>query len=372
MKYQKNAEPTSVRSWLRPWAPQGPVRWLSSLASLLAIAVAAAPIAIFLKNGDRITAEIVSENAGQIVLKSPVLGEFKVPKAQIERRELLPSPAPPGEKKPTAIAAAVSKGPMTNAPVVREYSLTDPRRYFPGWMRPLATNWHGTIQLGTDLSFGTTDRKSFYANGALNHAYDRFRNNLSYRAAYGTADTPTTSAGSRGSILTADSMEGLWKTDFDLGAKRKIYLYHQTGAGYDEIRRYDLRFEEGMGIGYKLINRPRLNVNLETGVQYQHLAYKNGPQILPALPDTDIWSVRLGENLIWRPSDKLRITQRVQITPNVRDTSEFRVRFELGLSYPLFKRVTLNLNMFDEYDSMPAAFVENNQLQLQSTVGITF
>ena len=352
-----------------------PVCWVGLAASI----ASGAPITVFLKNGDRITAEMVSENAERLVLKSSLFGELKVPKDQISRREPLPPVSATGEKNPGATAAGGYKGAVTNAPGVRAYAVVDPRRYFPGWTRPLATNWHGTIQLGVDLGFGTTDRKTFNANAAVNHAYDRFRNNLTYRAAYGTAETPATATTPRSSLLTADSMEGLWKTDFDLGAKRKIYLYHQTGAGYDEIRRYQLRFEEGMGVGYKLINQPskvinqpKLNVNLETGFQYQHLAYKNGPVLLPALPDTDILSVRFGENLIWRVSDKLKITQRVQITPNVEDASEFRARFEFGLSYPLFKRVTLNLNAFDEYDSKPAAFVANNQLQVQSTVGITF
>ena len=368
MKHRKNTD----YSWMTGWVRYGlACAFWGSLAIGLTLA---APVVVILSNGDRLTAEIISETNDQVVLKSAVFGELTVPKTQISRREAIPTLPGASEKKPVVVTPPSAKSlvVVTNGPALKPYSVADPRHYFPGWMRPLTTNWHGNLQLGMDLGFGTTDRKTFYANAAATHAYDRFRNSLTYRAAYGTAETPVNGTTPRGSILTADSMEGLWKTDFDLATKRKIYLYHQAGGGFDEVRRYDLRFEEGMGVGYKLVDQVRLKINLETGIQFQHLRYKNGPHLLPALHDTDIWSVRLGENLTWTPLNKLKVTQRVQITPNVKDTSEFRARLELGLSYPLFKRVTLNLNAFDEYDSKPAAFVENNQLQVQSTVGVTF
>ncbi len=244
--------------------------------------------------------------------------------------------------------------------------------WLTAWAHPLLTNWHGNVQLGMDLGFGTTDRQTFYANASLNHAVDRFRNTLNLRSAYGIAEAPVSAAAPEGSVQTANSFEGLFKTDFDLGQRRKVYLYHQIGAGFDVIRRHNFRFEDGAGLGYKLIERPRWSLNTEGGGQFQHFTYKNGPRFLPYREDEDIISVRLSENIAWKASDKLTLKQRLQITPNVEDFGDFRARFELGLTYPLLKWVTVNFNVFDEYESRPAGLVENNQLQVQATVGLTF
>lgn len=368
-----------MRVALSPWLVVG-LLWLGVVWGSGSTTVAAGLI-VQLKNGDRISGELLSEAPDRVVLKSTVLGRIEIPVAEIDQR-IAPAAAKPGltngptNASPVVAAAPVAppKPPPTPTPPVAKISTNTPIywAFFPGWARPLLTNWHGNIQLGMDLGFGTTDRKTFYANAGLKHAYNRFRNDISLRSAYGIADTPVSVAAPSGTVQTANSLEGLWKTDFDLGVRRKIYLYHQTGAGFDEIRRYDLRFEDGAGLGYKLIEHTNLTLNLETGGQYQHLAYLNGPAFLPYLPDHDTFSARLGENLTWKTASKLTFTQRLQITPNVQDFGDFRARLDLSISYPLLKRVTLSLNLFDEYESRPAAQVDKNQLQIQSTLGVTF
>ena len=89
-------------------------------------------------------------------------------------------------------------------------------------------------------------------------------------------------------------------------------------------------------------------------------------------PERSFVSLRFGENMTWKVSDKLSVTQRLAYTPDIGDFGEFRVRFDLGISYPLFKRVTLNLNVIEQYDAKPPRGVDKNDLQVQSTLGITF
>lgn len=325
----------------------------------------ASPIILHLKNGDKITGDLVSESSRWVVLKSPVLGQVKIVPEDVSRREI------PGVEKPKGAAVAAG-GKPTPTPASSATNSTVLNKKAPSWVEPWLTNWHGNVQIGMDLGFGTTDRQTFYANATLDHVYNRMRNHLALRSAYGITETPVSPTTPSGSVETANSLEGLVKTDFDLGQRRKVYLYNQAGGGFDAIRRYDVRIEEGAGLGYKLLEGRRWTINAEVGAQFQHIAYRNGPTLLPYLPDHDVVSARIGENLVWKITEKFRVTERLQFTPNVEDVNEFRARFELGISYPLLKRVTLNLNLFDEYESRPAAFVENNQLQVQSTVGVSF
>lgn len=206
-----------------------------------------------------------------------------------------------------------------------------------------------------DVGFGTSDRRTFYMNGNASHSWDRVRNTVDYHVAYGTVNT----------VQSANRMEGPEKTETDLGKKRRLYIYNQGGAGYDEIRRIDFEFHEGAGLGYKLLQKTKLNLNTEAGLQYQEQNFHNQAR-------HSFVSVRLGENLVWRPVDKLEIRHSLAYTPDLADFSVVRFRADLSLIYPLFKRITLSFNLIDLYDSQPAIGVKNNDLQIQSTIGMNF
>ncbi|MSU37107.1 MAG: DUF481 domain-containing protein [Pedosphaera sp.] len=84
------------------------------------------------------------------------------------------------------------------------------------------------------------------------------RNNFEYHSIYGTLNDEE----------SANRMDGLWKVDFDLGERRHFYVYHQAGAAYDDIRKIDHQFQDGVGLGYKLIEKPRFKFNGELGAQF--------------------------------------------------------------------------------------------------------
>jgi putative salt-induced outer membrane protein YdiY len=206
-----------------------------------------------------------------------------------------------------------------------------------------------------DLGMGTADRQTFYGNAYANHSFNRVRNNAEYHVAYGTLNGRE----------SANRMNGRIKTDYDFGTKRRTYIYNTGGIGYDEIRRVDMEFDEGVGLGYKLIQRPKFNLNGELGGQYQNINFITAK-------DRSYLSIRVAESLSWQVSEKLRFDHRVTFLPNVEDFTDYRVRLELSASYPLFKRVTISFNVIELYDSAPPPGVDQNDLTLQSSVGINF
>lgn len=325
----------------------------------------AATVVLTLSNGDRITGDFLSEDTTQVVVLSPLTGRIAVPKAAIAQRvetQLQPAfatmpagaqaPIPQPRKLPATNAPAAITSPTT--PLKPPVS-TGLARLMSTSVRPLFTNWHGSLNLGMDVGFGTSDRRTFYLNGNASHSWDRVRNTVDYHVAYGTVNT----------VQSANRMDGSAKTETDLGKKRRLYIYNQGGSGYDEIRRIDLEFHEGAGLGYKLLQKPKLSLNIEVGLQYQDQDYHNQPR-------HSFVSARLGENLVWRPVDKLEIRHSLSYTPDIGDFTVIRVRADLSLVYPLFKRITLSLNLVDLYDSQPAISVKNNDLQVQSTIGMSF
>jgi len=359
--------------------------------SLLALVQgSAATLLVTLSNGDRLTGDFLSEDNTQLVILSPLAGRIAIPKSAVAQRietssanstsspstAAFPTPAPattpaptPSPKLVSTNAAAASKqtnstpaaaAPATIAGAQKPAAPPPPAQsWFVGLMpisvRPLFTNWHGGLNLGMDVGFGTSDRRTFYMNGNASHSWDRVRNTVDYHVAYGTVNT----------VQSANRMEGPEKTETDLGKKRRLYIYNQGGAGYDEIRRIDFEFHEGAGLGYKLLQKTKLNLNTEAGLQYQEQNFHNQAR-------HSFVSVRLGENLVWRPVDKLEIRHSLAYTPDLADFSVVRFRADLSLIYPLFKRITLSFNLIDLYDSQPAIGVKNNDLQIQSTIGMNF
>jgi hypothetical protein len=348
-----------------------------ALAFLAWVRVSAASLLVTLSNGDRITGDVLSEDNTQLVILSPLAGRIAIPKSAVAQRietstsnnssgpspAAAPAPATLPKLVSTNVAAAslqTNAAPATIAGGKKPAAPPPPTQSWfvglmPVSMRPLFTNWHGGLNLGMDVGFGTSDRRTFYLNGNASHSWDRVRNTVDYHVAYGTVNA----------VQSANRMEGSEKTETDLGKARRLYIYNQGGAGYDEIRRIDLEFHEGAGLGYKLIQRPKLNLNTEAGLQYQDQDYRNQPR-------HSFVSVRLGENLVWRPIDKLEVRHSLAYTPDLADFSVVRFRTDLSLVYPLFKRITLSFNLIDLYDSQPAIGVKNNDLQVQSTIGVNF
>lgn len=326
-------------------------------------------ITLILTNGDRLTGEIQAETGFEVVFRS-VLGLLKVPISQIARREPVSGSAnktvAPGATNaatgatgasPTVVAstnAAVVPTTSTNAPAssprASELHLGN-----QSWLSPMLTNWHGSVQLGMDLGFGTSERRTFYANASANHTWNRVRNLIDYHVTYGILNQ----------VESANKMDGSVKTDVDLGAKRRVYLYNQLGAGYDHIRQINRQFDAGAGVGYKFLERPKLKLAGEIGGQYQNFDYQSAS-------GKSFFSARIGESLTWNVWEKLTVTQRLSYSPNVSDFTDYRIRFDLTAAYPLFKKVTLNLNVIDQYESRPAPTVHDNDLEVQSTLGVTF
>jgi hypothetical protein len=341
-------------------------RWLAGAAAGLLTAVSllgADGVILHLKNGDRVTGEITSENDDRIVFKLPFGAKIEVPKSEVASREPL-SPAPSAPSSTNAPAGTAAKPPgtggmtlaLTPNPAGGTNALENPW-YRPEWLRPFLTltNWHGNVQLGSDLGFGTTDHQTFYVNATANHTYNRLHNLFSYSAAYGLIDN----------VESANRMDGSLKTDVDLGKARRWYAYNLAGAGYDEIQKIDLQFQEGSGFGYKIVDRPKFILKGELGAQFQHFRYAIDPS-------RDIYSARMGENLIWKPVGKMVITEAVFLAPNIENFGDYRAHGAVTFSYPLLNHVTLNLNVFDDYDSHPAGGVKNNILEIQTTIGVTF
>ena len=95
--------------------------------------------------------------------------------------------------------------------------------------------------MGADLAYSEKDRQLYSGRLKFIYAKKPLRSSFDYLTTYGHTEGE----------LSANRMDGSLKTDYDLNPK--VYVYGLIGAGYDEIRKVDWRYEVSPGLGRRLL-----------------------------------------------------------------------------------------------------------------------
>lgn len=294
---------------------------------------------IQLKNGDRITGEVLKEDENSVSLKTRWNAELTMPKAEIEKREIQP-----GVTSPTA-AQVINPVPVPVAPPPAP----------PAEPPKPKGIWKANVQLGADLRESTVSSYLYSASAKVTYARGGWHNSADWRYSYGKS----------GNTLSADRMDGTLKSDLDIGPENKWFVYALGGAGYDEVRKIDYQYEFGPGLGIHLLVRTNMALNVESGFSFQEQNFSNATK-------RNEFRLRLAEDYFWKLNSKVRLEQKAEIQPAFDDPADYRFRFETTLSYALFNNVSWNVTLIDIYDSEPAAGVSNNDLQVRSGIGVSF
>jgi putative salt-induced outer membrane protein YdiY len=307
----------------------------------------AQPAIVFLKNGDRVTGTVLSEDTNRITLSNLWSKEIIIPLSAISRREKI-APAipaltvPPGVVQAPGTASAKGSNQLAKGVAIA-----------PGARPAAAKHWAGDIQLGTDLGYSEKQHQNYTAHAKITYAKDKFRHVLEYDFAYGRTE----------GVTSTDRMDGSSKIDYDYTPR--WYVYSLGSAGYDRIRKIDYRMEVGPGIGYHLIKITNFVFNTEAGIDYQSQHLKDDTR-------PDLFFYRLAENSTWQLNKKLTLDEKFEYMPRVEKLEEYKLRFESNLRYGLGSNLSLVLTVLDLFESRPAAGVSQNDLQVRSSLGVKF
>lgn len=311
-------------------------------------------VILHLRNGDRLAGEIVSENTNQVVLATSWIKELPVPVAAILRREPLTNAAPVLAVEQQTVTPAKTNVVAAAKPVPPPVAPASPPK------PPTPKHWKVNLNVGTDTQFGAHDRQLY--TGRLKLTYELpyksdpkkfFRSILDYAVDYGKTD----------GVKSADRMYGTVKTDFDIGPH--LFVYNLGGAGYDDIRKINLEYEEGPGVGYHLFTKPKFVMNVEGGINYQ-------AQHRSSSDNVENFYYRLAEDITWKITSRLTLVEKAELFPQVEDPDKYRARFDATLSFALWENISFNLSVLDLYDTNPAQGVDNNEVQVRSMLGVTF
>jgi hypothetical protein len=330
------------------------------LCVLLLVSPAVAQnVVIHLKNGDRITGRVLSESTNAVTVTN-FLGAIQIPLNEIARREALPAPAPATNS--TSAAAITNAAPSTNLtatvppPEVKKKEPKPPMVPANPEATPIATTpsfWKHDLRFGLNMRYADKDSQEFLTILKSTYGKAPFRNIFDVNFKYGKVE----------GVLSANSLAASEKTEYQLSPKS--YVFNLIGGGFDEIRRIDAQFEFGPGFGMELLKKTNFVWKSEIGFNYQK-QYRADDTHLTS------YSLRVAEIFAWRIWEKLTADLKLEAFPNMKEFGEYRLRLESTLRYPVSPLLSLNLDVIDLYDSQPAREVKPNDLQIRSTIGITF
>ena len=345
--------------------------WLSAIVSfalLLSFSAAAQDAVIHLKNGDRISGHIVSESATALRLTNKFIGSFEIPLAEISKREVVaaPTPAPvtnavPSVSTPaTNVVAAstnkVSTNTVATVPPIKKAEPKPPLSPANPEATPIAStpsHWKHDLRFGLNLRYATKDSHEFLSILKSTYGKPPFRHIFDVNFKYGRVE----------GALSANSLAASEKTEYQLSPKS--YVFNLIGGGYDEIRKIDYQFEVGPGFGMELLKLTNFVWKTEVGFNFLQQDRADDTR-------QNTYSVRFAEIFAWRIWEKLTADLKAEFFPNLDEFGEYRLRIESTLRYPVSKNLSVNLDVIDLYDTLPPAGVTKNDLQIRSTIGVTF
>lgn len=348
--------------------------WLPAVALsvlLLVLPADAQSIILHLKNGDRLSGKFISESTNSVKLTNSLLGAIEVPLTEISRRESLAAPIV--VTPPTNVPALASTGPSTNTPAAAKPAGTNvvaattnavvaapapkpPLSPANPEATPIASTpsyWKHDLRFGLNLRYATKDSHEFLTILKSTYGKQPFRHIFDVNFKYGRLE----------GALAANSLAASEKTEYQLTPRS--YVFNLIGGGYDEIRKIDYQFEVGPGFGVELLKLTNFVWKGEMGFNFQQQNRADDTR-------QNSYSLRIAEIFAWRVWDKLTADLKAEFFPNLDEFGEYRLRIESTLRYPVSNRLSLNLDVIDLYDTRPPADVSKNDLQIRSTIGVTF
>jgi hypothetical protein len=346
------------------------------------------PDVIVFTNGDQLTGTLERATGDSFVFKSDVVGEVTVAADKIKElrasgkfvalkknEKITRTSKQPGTvtyADNTLTMAATSSSAIEVVPVKDLAYLIDNATYTqevtsnPG----LSYGWRGSISGGVTLIESTQTGQSY--NAALNLMRSiptvdflppRTRSTINVLETYGKITQPAIPQ------TIPPTLASITKTNiFHADAEHDRYftskLYGLVGASFDHNYSQGLNLQQiyGIGLGLTLIKTPVQEFDVKADVHYERQNFQ------PPNASTDLIGSSFTELYHRNLPAKIIFTESGTIIPAWNNFSDYSAIASAGLQLPTYKRLSLNVNVLDNYLNNPAIGFKNNSLQFVTGV----
>ncbi|MFW5488525.1 MAG: DUF481 domain-containing protein [Desulfovibrio sp.] len=234
------------------------VLFLLIFSVVLGIAASADAAMVHMKNGDRLSGEVVKMEKGVLQLATPYAGTIKIQWDQIDSLESEKSLDVYLKDKTELSGPAVADTPghVTIKPKNDAWHNLDASKIAA--INTPCHEWEvkGGISLGFNKQSGNTNKANVGFQGGASVQKNKNRYNLSGEFNWGE------DSGSRNAYN--------WRVEpgYDRYLTQRLFLNANAQFKHDEFQDLDLRSSVGLGLGYDILKNDRINLTVQAGPAY--------------------------------------------------------------------------------------------------------
>lgn len=315
---------------------------------------------VYMNNGDRFTGVVISAGGGVLVLKTPSVGELKIPLSdvatfttdqpvQVHLNDGTVLTQPMAAREPGRVGT-VGTGPVQ----AQDIPLTSIKT-----VNPPPVKWTGSITAGVMLTRGNTYTDS--ANAGIDAMRRTEEDRLTLKAVYNySREKPS---GEEGRVTQENWMAG---AKYDYFIAEKWFLYGNGRVERDHIANLDLRLTPGAGVGYQWVESAKTNFNTEAGITWVYERYTD--------PDEtrDYFAGRLAYHLDHQLAENVKFIHNVEVLPSLEEMGEFLLTADIGLRASLTKDFFSEAKVVYQYNSQPAEGKDRTDVRYIMSLGWGF
>jgi putative salt-induced outer membrane protein YdiY len=324
---------------------------------------------VVLKNGDIITGAVIKKDGGKLTLKSEFLGEVTMPwsavkslKSDQELNVVLPGGetvkgklATTGDNLSVAAAGGEKSAALTAVTAVRNDAEQHnwERLQHPG----ILELWTGTYNMGLALARGNARTTT------LTNAFTATRVTTKDKVIVHFNEIFAASLANNVNSTTASSLTGGWEYNRNLNPK--IFLATTNEYDHDRFQDLNLRAVFGAGAGWNAVKTAKATLSFQGGADYNHEAFMDGISRGTA-------EVNFGDDLLYKFSPATSVTESFRMYPNLSDTGQYRINFNLSAVTALKKWLGWHISFTDNFLSDPVLGRLRNDLILSTGFQLSF
>jgi hypothetical protein len=324
---------------------------------------------VVLKNGDIITGSVIKKDGAKLTLKSEFLGEVSIPwtaikslKSDQELVVVLPGGesvkgkvSTSGDNLEVATAGGEKSTPLAGVTAVRDDAEQHAweRLEHPG----LFQLWSGAYDLGLALTRGNARTTSLTNTFTAARVTKKDKITLHFNQIFAS------SLANNVNSTTANAIRGGWTYNRDLTPK--MFLATTNDYEHDEFQNLNLRAVFGGGGGWNAVKTAKANLSFQAGADYEKENFMDHTSRNSA-------EANFGDDLLYKFSAATSLTQSFRMYPNLSDTGQYRMNFDLSAVTALKKWLGWHVTFSDRYLSDPVEGRLRNDVLLSTGFRLSF
>jgi hypothetical protein len=342
---------------------------------------------VILKNGDRLSGNIVAGDGKTLLLKSEFAGDVTIQWdaiTDIESSGNINITLKDGTRLSGKVTTrdgkfVVAGAPAATTPVVaakeaivavrndseqHSFDVQTERMAHPRF----SYFWSGTMDTGLALTRGNSETANFTlaAKAVRETPRDKLTVYGGYIFANNSSVPPT--------VTTANALDAGLRGDLNIHSGR-FFVFALGDFQTNQLQHLDLRSVFGGGLGYHLVKTANTTFDIFGGITYDrdsfgayNLANPTPPPVLLLIPSSVQNSAEavVGEEFDTKLSQRTSVTERFSFYPNLSHTGDYRFQLDSTVSTQMKKWLSWQATFSDRYISYPPVGLKANDLLLST------